>query len=140
MKDFETILTISRSWPFVDQWKILKAMVDTADKDLFDALYRYLEPSFQLEFERRDHFSTFHSLSTQDFILSARNTYKDNDFWMLSTELSRKKAQWLENPITRRKYHQIREKSAYLTNRQDIELFPFINEQLRHQAFKITQS
>lgn len=59
---------------------------------------------------------------------------------MLSTELSRKKAQWLENPLTRRKYHQIREQSAYLTDRQDIELFPFINDKLDHQAFKITQS
>lgn len=37
-------------------------------------------------------------------------------------------------------YRKIRERSAYLTNRSDLELFPFISDQLDHEAFKITQS
>ena len=38
--DFENILTTARTWPFVDQWKVLKAMVDSSDKFLFVVLYR----------------------------------------------------------------------------------------------------
>ena len=79
-------------------------------------------------------------MSTQDFILYAREKYSSGDFWMLSTELSRKKAQWLENPLTRRTYDQVREKSAYITDRQDIDLFPFINGTLNFKAFQITKS
>ena len=32
--------TTARSWPFVDQWKILKEFVDNSDKTVFDVLYR----------------------------------------------------------------------------------------------------
>ena len=39
-------------------------------------------------------FSSLLSYGSQDFVLSARERFPDG-FWLLSTELSRRKAEWL---------------------------------------------
>lgn len=69
----------------MEQWKTLKMFLEATDKKMIDILY-----------------SIYHPFSSKDYVLRLRKKYGDS-FVSLSTNYTRAKAVWLEDPVVRRK-------------------------------------
>ena len=121
---FDNILPIIRQWPFIDQWNIIKEIIDRSNTKTFNVLY-----------------SCFHQFGSQDFVLVCRRLYPADSFWTISNEFTRQKKNWLQDSTIQRRYADCeRDPSAYLTNRRDVASFPFIYQTIKREALRITKS
>ena len=103
---------------------------------------------------------------SQDFVLSCRQDFPNDSFWRISTEFSlglpnpkfkfllfnslepgtsmpyesRQKTLWLQDAVIQRRYNDCnREPSAYLSNKEAITQFPFMERQINREALRITR-
>ena len=103
---------------------------------------------------------------SQDFVLSCRQDFPNDSFWRISTEFSsglqnpkfkfslldsfepgilipyesRQKTLWLQDAVIQRRYNDCnREPSAYLSNKEAITRFPFMERQINREALRITR-
>ena len=62
------------------KWNIIKEIIDRADPETFRVLY-----------------SSFHHFGSQDFVLTCRQIYPNDEFWTISNEFTREKRNWLQD-------------------------------------------